>query len=343
MHLDDKIYGSVEVNEPVLVEIINSYELQRLKEISMAGYYPGCPEFNNPEYNRYNHSIGVLLLLRRYGASLSEQIAGLIHDVSHSAFSHTIDYIKKDQEGEKTHDGQDKVHESFVMNSGLREILERHGYDVAFILDDKNFPLKENDLPDVCADRLDYSVRQAYYDYHYLTFDEVKQIWNGLVVHNGSFVFSNLKAAELYTWSFYRQNELWWSGLPTAIMFSISAQMFRHALKQCYVTLDDFYHHGDAWVINKLKEYLQKDTKLAEYYQLLQRPATDFCNHSGEGENEDTIFCKSRIVNPYVLQADGSLHRYSELDADYSVKIANLPKFKQYSVRLRDNLEKMAG
>lgn len=101
MYLEDEIYGKIEVNEPVLVEIINSYELQRLKEISMAGYYPGCPEFNNPEYNRYNHSVGVLLLLRRYGASLAEQIAGLIHDVSHSAFSHTIDYIKKDQEGEK--------------------------------------------------------------------------------------------------------------------------------------------------------------------------------------------------------------------------------------------------
>ena len=119
--------------------------------------------------------------------------------------------------------------------------------------------------------------------------------------------------------------------------------MFRHALNQGYVTLSDFYHHGDTWVINKLKEYLPQDTKLAEYYQLLQRPATDFCNHSGEDDNEDTIFCKSRIVNPYVLQADGSLRRYGELDTDYGAKIANLPKFNQYSVRLRDNLEKMAG
>ena len=75
----------------------------------------------------------------------------------------------------------------------------------------------------------------------------------------------------------------------------------------------------------------------------LQRPATDFCNHLGEGDSEAAIFCKSRIVNPYVLQADGSLRRYSELDTDYGAKIANLPKFKQYSVRLRDNLEKMAG
>ena len=75
----------------------------------------------------------------------------------------------------------------------------------------------------------------------------------------------------------------------------------------------------------------------------LQRPATDFCNHLGEGDNEAAIFCKSRIVNPYVLQADGSLCRYSELDADYGAKIANLPKFKQYTIRLREDLEKLAG
>lgn len=49
------------------------------------------------------------------------------------------------------------------------------------------------------------------------------------------------------------------------------------------------------------------------------------------------------IINSYELQADGSLCRYSELDTDYGAKIANLPKFKQYSVRLRDELEKLAG
>lgn len=63
MWLEDEIYGRFEITEPVLKELLNAPELQRLKGISMAGYYPGCPEFGNPEYNRYNHSIGVLLLL----------------------------------------------------------------------------------------------------------------------------------------------------------------------------------------------------------------------------------------------------------------------------------------
>lgn len=50
MWLEDEIYGRFEITEPVLKELLNAPELQRLKGISMAGYYPGCPEFGNPEY-----------------------------------------------------------------------------------------------------------------------------------------------------------------------------------------------------------------------------------------------------------------------------------------------------
>ena len=33
------------------------------------------------------------MLLAKKGASLTEQIAGLIHDVSHTVFSHVIDRV----------------------------------------------------------------------------------------------------------------------------------------------------------------------------------------------------------------------------------------------------------
>lgn len=42
---------------------------------------------------RYDHSVGVMLLIRMLGGTLEEQIAGLLHDVSHTAFSHVADYV----------------------------------------------------------------------------------------------------------------------------------------------------------------------------------------------------------------------------------------------------------
>jgi len=49
---------------------------------------------------RFDHSVGVMLLIRKLGAGsspasalLKEQVAALLHDVSHTAFSHVIDYV----------------------------------------------------------------------------------------------------------------------------------------------------------------------------------------------------------------------------------------------------------
>ena len=40
MQIVDEIWGEFEVNEPVLIELLQSEELNRLRHISSAGYYP---------------------------------------------------------------------------------------------------------------------------------------------------------------------------------------------------------------------------------------------------------------------------------------------------------------
>src|SRR5579872_6615413 len=87
----DTFYGSIEVEEPVLLELIHSPSFQRLKSIHQYGvaYYTTHRE----EYNRFDHSLGVFAILRAKGAPLDEQIAGLLHDISHTAFSHVGDWV----------------------------------------------------------------------------------------------------------------------------------------------------------------------------------------------------------------------------------------------------------
>ncbi len=79
----DKVYGKEKIKEPVLIELINSDSIQRLKGISQFG----MPDeyYHLKTFSRKEHSIGVLILLRRMRANLEEQVAGLLHDVSHTA------------------------------------------------------------------------------------------------------------------------------------------------------------------------------------------------------------------------------------------------------------------
>ena len=330
MQIVDEIWGEFEVNEPVLIELLQSKELNRLRHISSAGYYPAIAENTHPQNTRYIHSVGVFLLLRRFGAPLLEQIAGLLHDVSHSAFSHTIDYIKTDLDGQKTQSAQDAVHEKYLQKTSIPSILQKYGINLADILDDKKFPLKENDLPNICADRLDYTMRNIVI-FNLLSQEEIAKIRDSLIVANGSFVFENAKGANLFCNAFYFLNEHCWSGFPSAIMFAVSARLFRRALNLGIVSLADFYDFDDDYIIKKIQENLDKDKKLKAFYDQLNLPPKAFENDL-EAPIEP-IFTKNRIVNPFVRLQD-TFCRFADMDQTYKSKISKLPKFKEYRVVL---------
>ncbi len=326
--ITDILYGTFEITEPVLLEIIASPEFQRLKHISSAGYYPAWSVLKREQFNRYHHSLGVFLLLRRFNAPLEEQIAGLIHDVSHSAFSHTIDYIKAETESEKNQDFQDSIHNSYIKNSSIDAILKKHGFDVDYILDDTHFPLKENTLPDICADRIDYCLRQAF-DLNIITLTEKDFILNSLCVHNGSFVLNNPDAAVLFADLFYQMNDQQWCGLPTAVMFTVSAQLFKRAIQLGIVAFDDFYQFGDKEIIQKIEADLN-DTELRYFYHLLQKDVTHFKNNPNNYLGH--IFCKVRRINPFFIASDNTLHRAGEANVELAQKLSQNITYREYFI-----------
>src|SRR3989338_3960163 len=235
MKIKDRVYGEAQISEPVLLEIINSPTFQRLKDINQYGY----SEVNFPGswLSRFEHSLGVCLLLRKYGAPIEEQIAGLIHDVSHSAFSHTIDYVL-DVGSEKEQNHQDNVFAEYVRQSEIPAILKKYGHDLEYILDDKNFPLKEKDLPDLCADRIDYSLRTA------VIFGEIengKYFIDNLTTKDGKWILKNFESAKKYAELFLKLNTDYYSGLPSAFMFKTVGDYLRYALSKNYISETDLY------------------------------------------------------------------------------------------------------
>ena len=329
LNITDILYGSFEITEPVILEIITSSEFQRLKYISNGGYYPAWTVLTREQFNRYYHSLGVFLLLRRFNASLEEQIAGLIHDVSHSAFSHTIDYIKSEINSEKNHDSQDRIHNSYVKNSSINRILEKYGFNVDYILDDTHFSLKENSLPDICADRIDYCLRQAF-DLNLITNSEKQFMLNSLCIHKGNFVFNNSNAAIFFADLFYQMDNQQWSGLPSAVMFSLSSKLFKRALTLGIIDFDDFYHLGDNEIIQKIESNLQ-DTELKYFYTLLQKDVS--CFKSNPNNYIDKIFCKVRRVNPFFISND-KLYRASEKNEHLAKKLADNLKYREYFIEV---------
>ncbi|WP_316838833.1 HD domain-containing protein [Pedobacter gandavensis] len=151
--VNDLLYGNVEL-PAVFEDLLASPAVRRLAGVHQSG----AIFLVNPElcHTRLEHSIGVMLLIRRLGGSELEQIAGLLHDISHTAFSHVGDYVFKNKE-ENYHE---EMFEEVLMNSEIPAVLKKHGYQLDQILDG-DFPVLEQPLPDLCADRLDYTLRDS--------------------------------------------------------------------------------------------------------------------------------------------------------------------------------------
>lgn len=322
MQYTDRVYGSFEIEEPVVLELINSKAIQRLKDIDQAGYFE--PHFSETAHSRFEHSIGVYLLLKMYGTPIEEQIAGLIHDVSHSAFSHCIDYVL-DAGSEKEHNHQDNVFDEFVRKSEIPEILREYGLDLEYVLDDKNFPLKEKDLPDLCADRIDYSLRTA------TVFKEIengKYFIDNLLAENGQWIFKDFESAEKYAKLFLKLNTDYYAGLPSAVMFRTVGDYLRYALSKKYISETDLYT-TDKIVLEKIKPHIKTDSKLS---LLFDRMNNKIGFRNDPNDYTGKVFCKSRVVNP-LCWYNGKIKRVSDIEPNWNGIIERESKPKEYFLK----------
>ena len=300
MILKDSVYGTIEINDPVLLELIKSKPVQRLKGILQAGVLYKVLPWKN--FTRYDHSIGVMLLLNLKGAPLEEQIAGLIHDVPHTAFSHAIDFVYKS----KNFDFHEKFHESMILDSEIPKILEKHGFEVKKILDEKNFSLLEKSLPDLCADRIDYTLREfVSRDGHS---EKIKKYFDSIIVENNQFVFNKKSIALQFSQEFLEMIQSWGSPLELVIVETI-ASVIKEGLEVGIINEKDLFK-TDKEVLEKLEKSNNK--KIIDLLSILNpklRVISDEKNFDYYSKE------KVRYIDPLVAP---TLKRVSEIYPAYA-------------------------
>ena len=128
MRWDDRVYGEVTVDDPGVLALIDCPTFQRLQGIKQAG--PSALAFPFKTVTRFEHSLGVYLLLGRLGADRREQVAGLLHDISHTAFSHAVDFVFASEEQDH-HEG---LKPEFLRRPDIVAALARDGLHARGVL-----------------------------------------------------------------------------------------------------------------------------------------------------------------------------------------------------------------
>lgn len=274
----DKIYGEFEFSG-IIEEIIKTNVFQRLKKIHQGG-----PIFLvNPKVNhtRFEHSIGVMLIIKKLGGSIEEQIAGLIHDISHTAFSHLIDYVLE-IDGEDYHENR---YSTVLKDSELNAVLEKYHLDRSVFIDLEKFKLLEYPLPYLSADRIDYTLRDMF-QIGEISRKEIAWFINGLETFDNRIV---LKSKDYGIWFQAKYNFLateYFEGQENVAINLIMKKIIKECLEKGIIEEKDFFE-DDFYLIGKINQ----EFDLMQWIDTIRN----------NGLKNKTLKIKKRIVDPEII------------------------------------------
>lgn len=309
MKYDDAVYGVCEIGEGVLLDLMSCGAMQRLKGVIQQGI-TGLIGVTTAS-SRFDHSVGAMLLVRLLGGSLEEQIAALLHDVSHTAFSHVIDFVVDDSVGQSYHD---RMKEGYLVGTDVPGVLAGHGYDWRMFLREEDFAVLEQPAPRLCGDRVDYFLRDCL-KMGMVTPAGVGWVLSHLIVHEGRIMMDDVAAARWLGYSFLRCDETSWANFREVGLYELAGQAIRYGIEVGAISEADFWG-VDEVVWAKLLAF--EDGVLRDKLALVSR-GTRFV-----WDAENPTFwtsTKLRSVDPDVL-VSGRVRRLSELDLVFAEKRA---------------------
>jgi len=155
--------------------------LQRLDGVTLLCGTDWTPLFKNRfYYSRLQHSIGTALIVWNFTHDLRQTLAGLLHDVSTPAFSHVIDFRNGDSLMQESteQNNQKMINEDLE----LSELLFSHGIYKYEIDDYHRYPIADNNIPGLSADRLEYMFPSGCSLDAVWTMDEIERLYSQVAV-----------------------------------------------------------------------------------------------------------------------------------------------------------------
>lgn len=301
MEYHDPIYGQFSIDEPVVQELILSKPLQRLKDVNQYGasFY----RFPHLTTTRFEHSVGVYYILRRLGAPVLEQVAGLLHDAPHTAFSHVSDLVFEDA----SQTFHEKFHEKIIFESEIPRIMKKHGLSVWKLFNKKAFHLAERDLPDLCADRIDYFFRDCVTDKQ-ISLDTARRILDDMSVVEGEIVFQHSEQAKEFAVAYGEANQKLWANPLQSALYYLLASAMKVALEEGVITFDDLFT-TDQFVYDKMKQ--SGNAEILKYLYDMEHVVVK----EDDKDYDYHIKTKIRVVDPWVI-VGGVKKRLSEVDEE---------------------------
>ena len=176
--------------------------MQRLKGIGLLCGTDWTALYHNRfYYSRLDHSIGVALIVWHFTHDKAQTIAGLLHDISTPVFSHVSDFRKGDA---LTQTATEEPTARIIRgDAALGRLLAEDGLTAKEVEDYHIYPIADNEIPQLSADRLEYMFPSGMALDGSWTMEEIRTCYNDLTILKNEdgfdeLGFKTLETAELY-------------------------------------------------------------------------------------------------------------------------------------------------
>lgn len=280
---------------PYLLEIMNTNIFTRLKDIGMncGMEYTQFQTFKNSfGVSRYDYSIGVSLITYHFTHDKHATVAALLHDIATPVFAHVIDFLNNDYEKQESTEAETK---KMIFNSReLQKIFLKYEIDINLIYDYHKYPIADNESPKLSADRLEYTLANAYY-YNFLSVEQIKSIYYDLIINDkkDEIIFKSKDKAIMLTKVMFQCSRVYTSDENRYCMEYL-ANLLKTALTKKLITQDDLYTNESSVIKNicKDKELSDKWEAFCHFHQV------DISHNKKAGYYK--INAKHRYFNPMI-------------------------------------------
>ncbi len=285
---EDRAYGRVEMPEGVFTDLVRTRALQRLREIGQHGAW----QYIRPQIrvSRFEHSVGVFFLLRWLGAPEEEQAAGLLHDINHTAFSHVIDYVMGQPKQQAYHEGLTNPYsgelDSILSSAGMSGIMETDG-----------FGLLEREIPDLCADRLDYFFRDSV-ALGICSRADIEEFLDHMVVFRDEIMMDDRSVAQRMGEAFLDCSRTFWASPTQIASYHILSEAVKRSIDRGYVSAEDFFL-TDQLLYEKMSN--SGDREVVALLNLL-KPSLKVSEVEDGGDIKAAT--KARYIDPKIIIGD---------------------------------------
>ena len=271
--------------------------MQRLKDVGMhcGCEYTSFPIFQGlDKYSRYQHSVGCALIVWHFTQDKKQTIAALLHDIATPTFAHVVDFLNGDYiKQESTEKGTKTIIKHSPEIMAMLKALELTLDEVA---DYHQYPIADNDSPQLSADRLEYTLSNMV-NYRIAPKEKVKQWFESLKVGKNEvgveeLMFEDIKVAEEFSLAALQTSKIYVADEDRFAMQTLSELLSKHIARGVLGMSDLYKTESEVIALLQQDEEARHDWERFRTLRHIYKGS----DHVGA----KTVRSKKRYINPYV-------------------------------------------